>query len=133
MKKSILGLIAVLITSSALCQMKESYEISVSISGLSDSTIFLAYHFGDKQYLKDTVILDNKGYGVFSGNELLSSGIYMIVLPGKTYFEVLISNDQKFSISCSYSDYFNTLKFSGSEENSYFIDYQRKDSNWISS
>lgn len=126
MKKSFLGLIAFLITSSALCQIKGSYEISVSISGLRDSTIFLAYHFGDKQYLKDTVILDNKGYGVFSGNELLPSGMYMIVLPGKTYFEVLISNNQKFSISCAYSDYFNTLKFTGSEENSYFIDYQRK-------
>ncbi|MCU0472886.1 MAG: redoxin domain-containing protein [Bacteroidales bacterium] len=126
MKKSILGIIAILIFSSSFCQMKVSYEIPVTISGLRDSTIFLAYHFGDKQYLTDTVRLDGRGYGVFSGKELLPSGIYMIVLPGKTYFEVLISDDQKFSLSCSYSDYFNTLKFSGSNENSYFIEYQKK-------
>jgi len=126
MKKSLLGIIAILISSTALCQLKEGYEISATISGLKDSTIFLAYHFGDKQYLTDTAKLDDKGYCLFSGSELLPSGIYMIVLPGKTYFEVLISDDQKFSVSCSYSDYFNTLKFIGSTENSYFIDYQKK-------
>lgn len=127
MKKSILGIIAILISLSASGQTKESYEISVTISGLRDSTIFLAYHFGDKQYLKDTVRLDDRGYGVFSGNELLPPGIYMVVLPGKTYFEVLISGNQKFSISCSYADYFNTLRFIGSKENSYFNEYQK---NW---
>ena len=52
----------------------------------------------------------------------------MIVLPGRKYFEILISSDQYFSLTCSFSDYFNTLKFSGSDENSAFVDYQRK---WI--
>ncbi len=109
-------------------QMKKGYEIPVNISGLRDSTIFLAYHMGDKQYIKDTVTLDSKGSGVFSGEETLPQGIYMIVLPGKQYFEVLMSTDQNFSVNCSYIDYFNTLKFSGSDENSAFIAYQKQ---WI--
>jgi len=50
----------------------------------------------------------------------------MIVLPGRTYFEMLISNDQHFSVSCSYSDYINTLRFEGSDENTAFLAYQRK-------
>ena len=50
----------------------------------------------------------------------------MIVLPGKKYFEILISNDQSFSLDCSYNDYFNTLKFTGSDENSAFVEYQKK-------
>jgi thiol-disulfide isomerase/thioredoxin len=99
------------------------------ISGLSDSSIYLAYHLGDKQYLKDTIQLDKRGYGIFHGSESLPQGIYMIVLPGKNYFEILISDDQQFSVSCSYNDYFNTLEFKGSEENSYFIKYQKK---WVS-
>jgi peroxiredoxin len=108
--------------------MKNGFEIPVNISGLRDSTIFLAYHMGDKQYIKDTVTLDSKGSGVFSGEETLPQGIYMIVLPGKKYFEVLMSTDQNFSVNCSYIDYFNTLKFSGSDENSAFIAYQKQ---WV--
>ncbi len=109
-------------------QLKKGYEITVNISDLQDSTIFLAYHLGDKQYIKDTINLDKKGSGVFAGTEDLPKGIYMIVLPGKQYFEILISTDQYFTASCSYADYFNTLKFSGSDENTAFITYQKK---WI--
>ena len=93
--------------------MKKGYEIAVNISGLQDSTVFLAYHLGDKQYIKDTIRLDSKGSAVFSGEEALPQGIYMIVLPGKQYFEILMSADQYFSASCSYPDYFNTLEFLG--------------------
>jgi thiol-disulfide isomerase/thioredoxin len=50
----------------------------------------------------------------------------MIVFPGKKYFEILISEDQYFSVSCYFRDYFNTLKFNGSDENSAFLDYQNK-------
>jgi thiol-disulfide isomerase/thioredoxin len=109
-------------------QMKSGYEITVNIPDLQDSTIFLAYHLGDKQYIKDTLSLDKKGSGVFAGGENLPQGIYMIVLPGKQYFEILIPADQHFSASCSFADYFNTLKFAGSDENTAFVAYQKK---WI--
>ena len=110
-------------------QLKNGYEIDLTIKDLPDSTVFLAYHLGDKQYIKDTVILDKMGHGIFHGQEILPQGIYMIVLPGKRYFELLISSGQHFSLSCTFSDYFNTLKFNGSEENSAFVEYQKK---WIS-
>jgi len=128
MRNIIFGLIMLSTTFCSSGQMKKGYEIPVTISGLQDSAIFLAYHMGDKQYIKDTVKLDSKGGAVFSGAETLPQGIYMIVLPGKQYFEVLISADQHFSVSCSYTDYFNTLKFSGSDENSAFIVYQKQ---WV--
>jgi thiol-disulfide isomerase/thioredoxin len=107
-------------------QVKTGYEINISIHGLQDSTVFLAYHLGDKQYIKDTIKLDKVGNGSIAGKETLPQGIYMIVLPGKKYFEILISNDQNFSLDCSYNDYFNTLKFTGSDENSAFVAYQKK-------
>jgi thiol-disulfide isomerase/thioredoxin len=106
-------------------QDRQGYEINVRIPELQDSTIFLGYHFGDKQYLKDTLKLDNTGSGIFSGTETLPQGIYLIVLPGKQYFEVLMSNDQYFSISCSFPEYYNTLKFTGSDENTAFVGYQK--------
>jgi thiol-disulfide isomerase/thioredoxin len=109
-------------------QLRKGYEISFIINGLPDSTIYLAYHLGDKQYIRDSVKIDKSGHGLFSGTESLPQGIYMIVLPGRKYFEILISEHQFFSLTCSYTDYFKTLKFSGSDENSAFIDYQKK---WV--
>jgi thiol-disulfide isomerase/thioredoxin len=122
--------IIILIVSSVISysQLNTGYEIDITINGLRDSTVFLAYHLGDKQYIKDTIKLDKAGSGKFTGKEALPQGIYMIVLPGKKYFEILISRDQYFYLSCFYNDYFNTLKFNGSDENSAFVEFQKK---WI--
>lgn len=110
-------------------QTKSGYDITITIPDIKDSTIYMAYHFGDKQYLKDTLVLDHEGSGRLTGKEPLPQGIYMVVLPGRKYFEFLASDDQIFGISCLYSDFFNTLKFTGSLENSTFITYQK---NWVS-
>lgn len=108
--------------------MKKGYNLDITIDGLKDSTIFLAYHLGDKQYIKDTLKLDGLGHTIAKGQELLPQGIYMIVLPGRKYFEILMPDNQDFSVSCAYNDYFNTLQFKGSEENTSFVEYQKK---WI--
>lgn len=128
MKKLISVVIFLPLALITCCQSKKSYEISVRIPDLKDSTLFLAFHMGDKQYLKDTLVLDGNGSGTFSGQEELPGGIYMIVLPDRQYFEILVSEDQQFEATCSYEDYFNTLKFTGSSENSAFLDYQKQ---WI--
>ena len=129
MKKLNPFIILILFPFIACSQVKSGYEIKVSISGLRDSAIYLAYHFGDKQYITDTMKLDTRGQGVFSGKESLPQGIYMVVLPGRKYFEILLSENQFFSASCSNDNFFNTLKFTGSDINSAFIDYQK---NWLS-
>ena len=109
-------------------QQKNGYKIDITIHGLQDSSIYLAYHFGDKQYIKDTIKLDKSGSGAVSGKTLLPQGIYMIVLPGRKYFEILISDDQNFGLTCNYADYIGSLKFTGSEENTAFVEYQKK---WV--
>lgn len=126
MKNTFILLLILPIVQLTYAQKTETYEISVSINDLKDSTVYLAYHYGDKQYLKDTLKLDKNGLGVFKGNPTLPEGIYMIVLPGRKYFEILMTDDQVFSVSCIFRDYSNTLRFSGSEQNTSFLDYQRK-------
>ncbi|MGD0343314.1 MAG: DUF4369 domain-containing protein, partial [Bacteroidales bacterium] len=126
MRRGILTIALILIAVASIGQVKNGYNISISVPDIRDSSVYLAYHFGNKQYIKDTITLDNKGAGTFSGKESLPQGIYLVVLPGKKYFEVLISDNQKFSILCHYQDYFNTLKFSDSPENTKFVDYEKK-------
>lgn len=126
MKKIFFAVLLSMISAFSFSQLKNGYEIDITIRGLQDSAIYLAYHLGDKQYIKDTVRLDKAGHGIVLGQEVLPQGIYMIVLPGRKYFEILISKDQYFALNCSYNDYFSTLKFTGSDENSAFIEYQKK-------
>ena len=126
MKKIILAAFLITLAAVSSGQLKSGYEIDVTISGLQDSTIYLAYHLGDKQYLKDTVKLDKAGHTIIKGNEPLPSGIYMIVLPQRTYFEILISEDQQFKVTTTYKDFIKNLRFEGSIENSAFLEYQRK-------
>ncbi len=108
-------------------QLKNGYEIDITIKDLPDSTVYMAYYLGDKQYINDTIRLNGAGHAIAQGREALPQGIYMIVLPGRKYFEMLMSTDQRFSVSCSYKDYFKTLKFTGSDENTAFLEYQK---NW---
>src|SRR3954470_682458 len=100
------------------------YEIKVHINGLSDSAIYLGNHYGDKQYVRDTMKVDKNGWATFSGKDSLPGGIYLIVLPGKTYFEIIV-NEQKFTVETDTIDYVKNMKVTGSLENKLFNDHQK--------
>ena len=101
------------------------YEIRVHINGLQDTVCYLGNHFGDKQYLRDTVRVDRNGWAVFSGKDTLTGGIYLVVMPNKTYFEILISQPQKFTIEVDTTDFTKSFKVTGSPDNELFIGHQR--------
>lgn len=98
------------------------HDIEVKINGLKNAEIFLAYHFGDKQYMKDTAMLDSKGVASFKGNEPLPCGIYLVVLPNKTYFEIMVGNDQEFRVTNDTMDFIKNFKVEGSLDNSVFYE-----------
>jgi len=104
---------------------QDAYNINITVKGNENSFISIAYHLGDKQYIKDTLKTDASGATRFSGQPALDQGLYMIVMPDNSYFEVIISDDQIFEISCTSSDFQATLKFSGSPENTAFLAYQK--------
>jgi thiol-disulfide isomerase/thioredoxin len=103
----------------------QAYEIHVKIDGLRDSAIFLGYRCEDKSYVVDTATLDRRGNAVFSKDKPLKKGVYLVVTPDKNYFEMLVTDNQKFSVSTKYSDLFGGVKFKGSPENQQFYDYQQ--------
>ncbi|HDP75347.1 MAG TPA: redoxin domain-containing protein [Bacteroidales bacterium] len=104
---------------------KNGYRIEVKIDGLSQGDLLLGYHFGEKKYVKDTTTVNAKGIAVFEGDTLLPGGIYLVILPEKNYFEVLIDKNQRFTVSTSKDNLLDNLKFSNSPENEGFIQYQR--------
>lgn len=108
------------------CQDGNGFDISVKINGLGNETIYMAYHLGNKQYIKDSTRVDGTGTAHFRGAAKLDHGVYMIVLPGNSYFEFLITDDQVFSIECSMSDILGSMKFKGSSDNEAFTAFQKE-------
>ena len=105
------------------------YNIKVHIDGLADSTVYLGYYFGDKQYVKDTLKLDKKANGTFKGTKPLEGGIYFVLVPGNTFFELMIDKEQDFSVSTKFTgdaaDLTKCLKSEGSAEVGMYVDYQQ--------
>ena len=105
------------------------YNIKVHIDGLADSTVYLGYYYGDKQYVKDTLKLDKKANGAFKGTKPLEGGIYFVLVPGNTIFELMVDNEQNFSVSTKFtgdaSDLTKLLKTEGSDEVKMYVDYQQ--------
>ncbi len=126
MIRSILLVIALFITSYSEAQESETCNISFDFESADSSFISLAYHLGDKQYIKDTLYTDLNGDAVLKRPEPLEKGLYMVVFPDNNLFEMIIADDQQFKVSCDRDDIINSLHFEGSEENTAFIEYRKK-------
>jgi thiol-disulfide isomerase/thioredoxin len=103
----------------------EGYRIEVTVTGLSAEECYLAYHFGERQFLKDTVQSDPQGHFVFEGPDRLDPGMYMVVLPGQRYFEILVDHNQHFSVETRLDRMIESMEFSDSPDNKGFYDYLR--------
>lgn len=101
----------------------ENYSISFQVKGLKGGKCMLGNHFGDKQYIQDSCIVDENGKGFFKKNKTLPGGIYLFVLPSKKYFEILIDKDQDFSFEVDTVDFIESMKVKGSDDNTLFYKY----------
>ncbi len=91
MKKTLILLLSII---ASITSMAQSYDIVVKIDGLDCAEeLILANHFGNKQYIRDTSDCIN-GEFHFQGNEQLESGIYLVVMPDRRYFEIVVSKDE---------------------------------------
>lgn len=101
-------------------------NISFDLAGHGNNFVSLAYHMGDRQYIKDTIYTDKTGHATYRNKENLERGLYMIVFPDNSLFELIISDDQEFSVICDRSDIINTLRFIDSDENNAFLTYRKR-------
>lgn len=119
-------LLIVLMTYTLSCVMADrGYRITVETEGLNEGDVMLAYHFGDRQYLQDTARMVRPGFYVFEGENQLDRGMYLVVVPGQKYFEVIIDDNQHFGIKTVMDEFVEKTQFEGSPENTQFYDYLR--------
>jgi thiol-disulfide isomerase/thioredoxin len=101
------------------------YELTFKITGLRDSLCYLANYYGEKQYIKDSAYASPAGQVVFKGAEKLDGGIYLFVFPNKTYFEVLIDQEQHFTLEAVKDNVIATMKTTHTNDNEEFYKYLR--------
>ncbi|MEY5047397.1 MAG: hypothetical protein RLZZ175_756 [Bacteroidota bacterium] len=120
--------VSVLLSAPFVLQAQSSkdvgYQIKGKIRGLVEKdTIYLANYYGDKQYLKDTALVDKSGSFIIDGKAKLDGGFYIIVLPKKKIFDLVITNEQKFSFETDTADLIKNMQFKDSKENLAFYEY----------
>ncbi len=112
---------------SAFYGHSQGYEIKVTLKPFTQGHLYLAHHFGAKQYLIDSAELNSNSEAVFTGTEKLFGGVYMIVYPAKNgWMECLVDKEKKFSVYADTTDLIRSAKFTGSPDNDLFSEYQKK-------
>ena len=105
------------------------FRIEVKLENYQHDMLKLGYHFGDKQYIRDSANIDPKsGFFVFEADTMLESGVYLIIMqPDNKYFQVLIDeNEQQFSLKADANSPESDIQFKGSPQNTDFYAYMKK-------
>lgn len=123
-----IGLLLILFTSPVTAgddSGNEGHRIEVHIEELRDTTLILGHYFNQRMYVDDTTRINNEGIAVFEGEEPLPGGIYVIYLPSQRYFDVLVDNEQHFSVSVDTNDFVNSMEVEGAPQTRKFNQYQQ--------
>ena len=73
---------------------------------------------------KDTLVLDQKGSGIFEGTEPFQGGLYLVYINPEKYFDFLLGDDQDIFIQADTSNLLESIRFEGSDDNSVFLEYK---------
>lgn len=104
-----------------LTAQQTGYQIDITVDNFDQNQAYLAYYYGDKQYIKDTTEVTNGSF-TFAGDERLDGGIYLVVMPpSNQYFEIIVDGDQHFALRTDTADYIQNMQIEGSQENELFF------------
>ncbi|WP_251621558.1 TlpA family protein disulfide reductase [Odoribacter lunatus] len=103
----------------------QGYNIKIKVEKMPGKNIILANYFEGKVYAVDTAKLDNNGVGYFSDpKKRLARGMYLLLFSNSNYFDLIIGDTQKFSITTDTLDVIHSIQFEGSPENTAFKNFQ---------
>jgi peroxiredoxin len=106
-------------------QSKTGYALRFRIFGLQDTTVYLGYYYGESTFVRDTAHVNNQGQFVFDGRQVLPQGVYFLVLNKTRLFDMVIGQNQHFSIDTKADDYVRHAVITGDEDNTLFFDNMR--------
>jgi thiol-disulfide isomerase/thioredoxin len=124
LKHFIFNLVLLFFVSFSTFGTPKGYRISVHLKNSTDTVIYLAHYYGDKQYIDDTARLDKKGIYQFEGMKNLLDGMYIIAGQKKEkYFDFFIAGEHHFDLQCDPADIAGSMLVKNSKENILFFNY----------
>jgi thiol-disulfide isomerase/thioredoxin len=100
-------------------------DIRVDVDELKDDTLYLGYYYGNKKYFYDTLSRENGEFSL-KADTLAPKGMYILLNKElKKYHDLVLEEDQVFSIETDSSFSVEKVSFEGSEINSDFYEYIR--------
>ncbi|MEJ0032285.1 MAG: redoxin domain-containing protein [Bacteroidota bacterium] len=107
---------------SAATYGQSGYKMDFKVKGLKDTTVLLAYHNGEQNYLKDTAKVDSRGNFSFEDPKSLAQGAFMLVIGKNTLFEFVLGADQRFSMESDTADLIGHMVVNGDEDNKLYFE-----------
>ena len=108
---------------------QDGHQIKVKVDNYESTKLILGYQYGGKQYIRDTVEINEDGAFVFDGEEPLNEGLYLVVLqPDNKSIQFMADGDnQHFNMSFDGKEeqLANSVKFKGSKLNDKYYTYLR--------
>ncbi|MCO5248604.1 MAG: DUF5106 domain-containing protein [Chitinophagales bacterium] len=94
------------------------FDIQLSVKGAENQQAILAYNYGEKKFIADTIQFDDKGKSQIKGDKTYDDGTYLIVFPGLDMraFDLII-RETAFQMATDTSDVEGHMKITGSVEN----------------
>jgi thioredoxin-related protein len=89
----------------------DSCRIQIDAAILKNSQLKLGYYYGSKTLLQDDIQINNDGKGFYKNN--LHKGIYFLLLPDSTIYEIMIDGNSGLNISIIDSNFQLKCKVQG--------------------
>lgn len=95
---------------------KSKVDINIKVNGLTNGFAKLAGIYGEQHFYIDSFKID-AGKIHIQRDSLYKSGIYYVILPNDSNIQLLLDNDQEFTLETDLNDIPNTTKVTGSVDN----------------
>ena len=119
-------LIVVLALWAGVLGAQGGYQIAVEVDNYEPDTLLLGFYYGEKQYLKDTAVRKKDRF-VFSGEEELDPGVYLLILqPDNSFVQINLNRGkQDLRIKFDAQDPTSSMQVKGDPDNTAFYEYLR--------
>jgi thiol-disulfide isomerase/thioredoxin len=104
------------------CAAQPGYNLKFKVAGLKDTIVYLGHFYGEATYIKDTAKVNSQGEFSFEGKNAARQGVYFLVLGKNKQFDIVMGNDQHFSMTTDRREYYKNMSVSGDEDNKLFFE-----------
>jgi thiol-disulfide isomerase/thioredoxin len=127
MKHFLIILLVLFSLSAANAQIPPGRNISIRLTPLKNTKVYLGSNYGGTQALFDSAFLNDKSEGAFRGSTKLTGGIYFVVTNVRGYeiqFDFLMDDIQQFSITAD-TAFKDKAVIAGSPENTMYDSWKK--------